>query len=463
MSTTTRGHRRRGSSCVGLVFACAVLATAASVAQEYTGTIVVSVTADRPNWIYKVGEPATFRIMVTRDGAPVSVTASYAIGPDGFPLGFPATITGSARVPPEGLIVPGGTMTQPGLLRSIATVEVNARTYRGMATVAFSPEAIAPAVIEPPDFDEFWAAGKIALAKIPMNARLTAQPALSTSQADVYQVELKTAGIDPETTSQIYGILCEPKTGERLPALLVVPGAGVRPYSGMISLCEQGIITFQIGIHGIPVTYDLQLYDDLRNGALYNYNTFNLDDRERYYYRRVYLSCLRANDFLASRARWDGTNLAVTGGSQGGGLSIVTAALDPRVKGLAASYPALADMTGYLKGRAGGWPHLFRADKKGVHETPQKIATVAYYDVVNFATRLRVPGIYTWGFNDEVVTPTSMFAAYNAITAPKRLLLALETGHRRTPEQEDAMNAWLEALLGGQPPPMTSHLVRPQP
>ncbi len=58
-------------------------------------------------------------------------------------------------------------------------------------------------------------------------------------------------------------------------------------------------------------------------------------------------------------------------------MSIATAALDSRVKGLAASYPALADMTGYLKGRAGGWPHLFRAYKKGGHERPQKIATVA--------------------------------------------------------------------------------------
>lgn len=58
----------------------------------------------------------------------------------------------------------------------------------------------------------------------------------------------------------------------------------------------------------------------------------------------------------------------------------------------------------------------------------------------------RVPGTTV---NDEVVTPTSMFAAYNAITAPKRLLLASETGHRRTPEQEGAMNAWLEMVLSG--------------
>jgi cephalosporin-C deacetylase-like acetyl esterase len=80
---------------------------------------------------------------------------------------------------------------------------------------------------------------------------------------------------------------------------------------------------------------------------LSGYLNFGLDHRDRYYYRRVYLGCVRANDFLTAHAKWDGANLAVTGGSQGGALSIVTAALDPRVKGLAAYYPALSDVTGY--------------------------------------------------------------------------------------------------------------------
>jgi cephalosporin-C deacetylase-like acetyl esterase len=447
---------RRCSAGVAAVLAAAALSGSAPVAQEYTGTIVVTVTADRPNWTYEVGAPVMFRITVTRDGSPLAATVDYAVGPDGFPRGFPAIIEASATVPAGGLVVQGGTMAQPGFLRCMAKVEIHGKTYRGMATAAFSPEKIAPTVSDPPDFDAFWTAGKAALAKVPVEARLTPLPASSTAKADVYQVELTSISVEPETRSKVYGVLCEPKTGDRLPALLYVPGAGMRPYAGAIDLCEKGIITFQIGIHGIPVTFDQALYSELGNGALRNYYFYNLDDRDRYYYRRVYLGCVRANDFLASRPRWDGTNLAVNGGSQGGALSIVTAALDPRVKGLAASYPALADMTGYLKGRAGGWPHMFRADKKGVHETPQKLATVPFYDVVNFAKRLRVPGIYTWGFNDETVPPTSMFAAYNTITAPKRLLLALETGHGRTPEQESTMNAWLEMLLQGKPPAMTS-------
>ena len=66
-----------------------------------------------------------------------------------------------------------------------------------------------------------------------------------------------------------------------------------------------------------------------------------------------------------------------------------------------------------------------------------------YYDVVNFAKALTVPGWYTWGFNDETCPPTSMHAAYNAITAPKEMALYPETGHWFYPEQRARMNAWL--------------------
>ncbi|MDX1938059.1 MAG: acetylxylan esterase, partial [Flavihumibacter sp.] len=78
-----------------------------------------------------------------------------------------------------------------------------------------------------------------------------------------------------------------------------------------------------------------------------------------------------------------------------------------------------------------------------------KIETAGYYDVVNFARRIRVPGMYSWGFNDEVCPPTSMYAAYNVIKAEKLLYLSLETGHWTYPEQREKMNNWLIEKLNG--------------
>jgi cephalosporin-C deacetylase-like acetyl esterase len=64
---------------------------------------------------------------------------------------------------------------------------------------------------------------------------------------------------------------------------------------------------------------------------------------------------------------------------------------------------------------------MFALAGEGSHRTPEKIETSKYYDVVNFARRLRVPGLYSWGYNDATCPPTSMYSAYNVITAPKTL------------------------------------------
>jgi cephalosporin-C deacetylase-like acetyl esterase len=421
-----------------------VLGAATLSAQDHTGTVRVTVVPDRADWTYPVGQPASFRLTVTRDGHPVpGASVSYTLGPERMKPAEEKT----APVPADGLVVKARGLAQPGFLRLVATAKVDGQEYRGLATAAYAPDRIEPTVPEPADFDAFWDAQKKALAEVPMDPKLTPLPTSSTAKAECFHVSLQNVPVEGTMLSRVYGVLCEPRGDGPFPALLGVPGAGVRAYRGMVEMAERGIITLQIGIHGIPVNLDGPVYDDLRWGALAGYNVHNLDDRDRYYYRRVYLGCLRANDFLAGRPRYDGKTLGVTGGSQGGALSIVTAGLDRRVKLLGAYYPALSDVTGYLHGRAGGWPHMFQDEKR--HRSPAKIETAAYYDVVNFARRVRVPGLYSWGFNDETCPPTSMYAAYNVISAEKALLLALEMGHTQAPEQTSRLNDWLERGLKG--------------
>ena len=413
-------------------------------AQDRIGTIQLRVSTDHADWRYQPGQPVRFHIAAIQDGHPIGgLKLTYRIGPEMMP----PKLEQSATLPAAGLTVDGGTLNEPGFLRAIATVDHNGRTYRALATAAFQPESIKPTQQDPADFDAFLAAGKAALAKLPIDAKVSLLPDYGNAAANCYHVNLQNVGAG-QGASRFYGVLCSPKAPGKYPALLSVPGAGVRPYRGLADIAARGVITLQVGIHGIPVTMEQSVYDSLGAGALNGYNTYGLDNRDRYYYRRVYLGCVRANDFLTSHPNWDGTNLAVTGGSQGGALSIVTAALDPRVKGLAAYYPALSDVTGYLENRAGGWPHMFRATEGPLaHRMPAKIETSRYYDVVNFARRVNVPGLYSWGFNDETCPPTSMYSAYNVIPGQKKLLLALETGHNNIPEQTAEVQAWLMAFL----------------
>ena len=439
------------SSCAVLAFASPALSAPAgivvpAVAQDRVATTQLRVSLDRPGWTYQPGDKVTFCVTAVWDQQPLDgLVVKYRVGPDMMPAEEK-----TAQLPPGGLVIDGGTLDRPGFLRCIVTAEVNGKSFKGVATAGFAPDKIAPTQSDPADFDQFWQDGKAALAKVPMDAQLTLLPEASTGMINVYHVSLATLNASGNGTARLYGILCEPKTPSKYPALLRVPGAGVRPYLGDREMAEQGFITLQIGIHGLPVNLPAEVYTSLAAGALEAYNTIQLDQRDRYYYRRVYLGCVRANDFLVSRPAWDGKNLFVSGGSQGGQLSLVTTGLDPRVTGTAFFYPAYCDVTGYLHGRAGGWPHLFRPDAQGKpspQATPEKIATTGYYDALNFARRIKVPCFCSWGYNDETCPPTSTFAAYNVITAPKELVLALEMGHTQAPDQTDRANAWLLAQV----------------
>jgi cephalosporin-C deacetylase len=397
--------------------------------------IKITVAPDHTDWVYKLNEKAGFKISITQSGVPVAVTnVRYAIMPEKMPKEKTGTLTLTNGV----ASLEAGSMKQPGFLRVEVEADYNGKTYKGIGTAAFEPEKIQPTVKMPADFMAFWEKEKADLAKIALQPKLTLLPEKCTDAVNVYHVSFRNFA-----NSRVFGILCMPKKEGKYPALLHVPGAGIRPYAGDLVNAEKGVITLQIGIHGIPVTLDPDVYTALSEGALRNYPGFNLDDKETSYYRRVYLGCIRAVDFLSQLPQTDTARMGINGGSQGGALSIVTAALDSRLKYLTAYYPALSDMTGYLEGRAGGWPHLFTGQNLALMNKPDKIATIGYYDVVNFARNLKTPGYYSFGYNDETCPPTSMYASYNVIKAPKELFVVQETGHWTFPEQNEKLSNWL--------------------
>ena len=405
-----------------------------------TQPIQVLVSPDKPDWTYEINQEATFTVQVLKHQIPLEdIEITYTVGPEKMP----PTDQGKLKLK-DGSGIIKGKLSVPGFLRCEANVTIDGNSYRGIATAGYAPLTIQPTQTLPDDFQEFWNEAKSKAAKVPMDAQLTLLPERCTETVDVFQVNMQSA----KTGSRLYGILARPKKEGKYPAVLSVPGAGVRPYAGLVDLAEKGIVTLQIGIHCIPVTHEVSLYDDLRNGALRLYSFFNLDDRDQYYYNRVYLGCVRAVDYLRSLAEVDHNHILVWGGSQGGALAIVTAALSDHVKGLVAVCPALSDLTGYLHGRAGGWPHMFNADNAPVMATDDKIKVSAYYDAVNFARYIKVPGFYTWGYNDETCPPTSYYSAYNLIDAPKELYLVQETGHWTYPEQNRKIEGWILKQLG---------------
>ncbi|WP_270087316.1 acetylxylan esterase [Sphingobacterium sp. SYP-B4668] len=399
--------------------------------------VEVLVAPQNADYLYKLGDEATFNITVLKNNVPVKdVEIRYDISEDMMKPSRSEVLSAKNGV----ITVKGGTLKKAGFLRCQVNATYEGNEYKGLATVGFEPEKIAPVAQLPDDFEQFWNQEKSKMSAIPLDVKMTLLPEKCTEKVNVYHVNVQNF----ESGSRVYGMLTVPKGEGKYPAILKVPGAGVRAYNGDVENASKGYIVLEIGIHGIPVNLPNEVYWNLAEGALKNYNTINLENRDQYYYKRVYLGCVRAIDFIFTLPEFDGTNLIAYGGSQGGALSIVTASLDKRVKGLVSFYPALCDMTGYLHGRAGGWPHMFN---KEINNTPEKIKTSLYYDVVNFARHIQVPGYYGFGYNDLVCPPTTVYAALNTISGPKEYFIAEDTGHYTYPEQRTKSMEWISRFL----------------
>lgn len=406
-------------------------------AQIRGNDIVVSVTPDHKDWNYKLNETANFEVNVRKSGTLLdNVQIDYEAGPVMYP-----DVKRSITLK-DGTLHLKGTLNRQGFYRVKVVAHVNGKDYEGLCTAGFAPEKIQPYAKCPDDFDDFWKKALEEARRNELNPTMKLLPDRCTKDDNVYEVSF----VNNRPNSRIYGILSVPKAQGHYPALLRVPGAGVRPYPGDTYTAGGKCIVLEIGIHGIPVTLDQTVYDRLLDGALNGYWDTNLEDPNKNYYKRVITGAVRSVDFIASLPEWDGKTLGVTGASQGGFLSIATAALDSRVTFFAAIHDAMCDYEAETKGIAGGWPHYFYNQKADV----KRIEGSRYYDGVNFAKWLRPSQVcwFSFGYNDEVVPPTSSYGLYNIVKAKKSLTVYPMTGHYWYQEQWDEWQNFLIHQLG---------------
>lgn len=405
--------------------------------------IQVNVVPDHQDWTYKVGETATFRISVTKSATPLAgAVIDYEAGPEMY-----QDVKKTAVVLKGGTLTVKGKMSKPGFYRVDVKTTIGGKEYKGACAAAFSPEQLKPTTVNPADFDQFWQNAISEARHTDLNPTKRLLPERCTKDVNVYEVSFQNV----RWGSRTYGILCEPVKPGKYPALLRVPGAGVRPYGGDIYTASKGAVTLEIGIHGIPVTMQQSVYDDLGQGALNGYWEFGMDNRDKSYYKHVVLGCIRALDYIEQYTPWNGKELGVTGSSQGGFLSLATAGLDRRITFYAPVHAALCDHTASLKGVACGWPHYFYWNKgKGMEK---QIETSRYYDGVNFARRITnaQTGWFSFGYNDDVVPPTTAWATYNIVKGPKSITPYQQTAHFWYQEQWDEWENWLLTQMNIKP------------
>lgn len=400
-------------------------------AQPKMQKVQIVLVPNSSNAEYATGEKAKVKAMVLHQGVAVeNAIINYKISEDLMDPHNEGTLELNGI---EGEINLG-TMKMPGYLRIRATTEIEGKTYSAMSTVGFSPDKLEPTVQLPKDFKEFWRKNLAKLDKVQLKPQMELVPEKCTKDVNVYHVSYGNIG-----GSRMYGMLTMPAKEGKYPAILRFPGAGIGEKGGDIAHAAQGAIILELGIHGIPVNMQGNIYSDLTSGVLANYWMIDIENKDTYYYNRVYLGCVKGVDFLLSLPQCNG-NVGTLGGSQGGALSIATSALDSRIKASVAYFPALCDMEGYTHGRAGGWPHTFKWEG---NRTKENLETASYYDTSNFARILETPIYYLYGYNDITCAPTTTCATYNVINAEKQLIIGENIGHWTYPEQINALWEWI--------------------
>ncbi len=322
---------------------------------------------------------------------------------------------------------------QPGFYHVTCTLN---NSVKASMILGYEPEAIESPLTREADFETFWKKRKQALADVAPEFKLT-RDNRSTDKVDVYLVEMQSYG-----HVTIRGWYTVPKTPGPHPAILSVPGytSTMWPYVN-----RTHVATFALNPRGHGNSKD----DVDPKGAEYMFIDFDLEHPENYIYAGAYMDCLRAVDFLVSRPEIDGSRIGVEGGSQGGGLSFATAALDSRVIFSAPDIPWLGDWVGYLE--AAKWAHenypkLVKTHPGLTFEGINQL--LSYFDTLNMAEWIQCPVLMSVGLQDDVCPPRTSFAPYNAVTAQKAYRVYPYAGHGVWQQHARLKNEWMANLLG---------------
>ena len=364
----------------------------------------VSVKASKLSATYEAGEDMYFEVTTTASG-----TIEYFIK---FDNRTTQITNGKVKSTGAGTYQIPFTLDEPGFVNCFV---VQNNTSDNTAA-AFSPFDIDVFEEEPSDFDVFWASAKSQLAAIPIDP--VVQTLSSTQYSDTYRVNL--ANIN---NRRVYGYLSVPKGTGPFPAILTLPSFGAT--AGHVQpqhfLAEQGnVLSFTISIHNAEP-------DQIDPNA---YQPNVIDDKDQIYYKQALLGAVRAIDYLFTRSDFDGEHLAVTGVSQGGGLSVCTAGLDDRVKLLVMSISALCQHTGMKYDRPSGHPHyLFNASFIPDIDEEDTNEAIKYYDGTYFARRFKGASMTFVGYEDETCPPATILAAYNQLRNHKVIQHVRDKGH----------------------------------
>lgn len=178
--------------------------------------------------------------------------------------------------------------------------------------------------------------------------------------------------------------------------------------------------------------------------------TRGIESPETYYYRRVFTDAVLAVEALRQHPLVDSSRVAVTGASQGGGISLAVGALLPDVAAVMPDVPFLCDFR-RASDIAGSRPYEEIVGYLKIHrdKVARTFSTLSYFDGALLGRQAKAPAIFSVAMMDQICPPSTVYAAYNLYGGPKEIVEYAFNDHEGGAVfQEVEQLNWLRQIFG---------------
>lgn len=296
---------------------------------------------------------------------------------------------------------------------------------------------------KPADLDRFWE-GTLTEAR-----RAALNPAIEPIEYPVGGLNARRVFFDGWRGARICAWFLSPSGAKARPTLVFYHGYSgnkgqIYDYLGWVL---QGYTVMAVDTRG--QSGDSTDPGDYPSGHVKGWMTEGITSPETYYYRAAYADCVRALDFARAQPEVDANRIGVTGGSQGGGLSLAVAALDGKVALAMPDIPFLCHFRRALEvTEADPYYEISLYINRYPDREGAVYNTLSYVDNLNLADRITCPVLMSVGLRDQITPPSTIFATYNNLpVAEKELRIYPYGGHEGYPTHAVHKLAWARKVL----------------